>query len=224
LSAGRKTETSAGDDSDVGRMAEKALNLREQIVNDPNLRPKSSQELVGSMEEVVRTLGTMEQVVRTILEDNDAKISRVSCYRVLQKYACNQVKIRTLEAKVKMLEEKLNSQTKFQSLEAKVKMLEDKIDGDTGGSILRTVSTDVFEEDLHTHHYLTQTQQDELDRKAQKLERLKRENAEREEANYALSSRAADESSSSTMEKAGHESLHEVETGMCIFYLIVSLG
>lgn len=147
--------------------------------NHDHTSSSSSHNLVSSMEEVVRTLGTMEQVIRTIVEDNKAGVSRVNCYRVLQKYACQQVKIRTLEAKVRMLEEKLSNQINIRSLEAKVKMLEERIN-DPDTSVLRTLSTDSVETVSSNPSFLKPSHQEELIRKAKKLERIKKEREQRE--------------------------------------------
>lgn len=45
-------------------------------------------------------MGAMKHLIRTVLEKKDEQVTRVSCYRVLRKYALNKLEIRRLEAEL----------------------------------------------------------------------------------------------------------------------------
>jgi len=126
---------------------------------EPSAPPdKPVDDLVADVNRVKDTVSAVEQVVRSMLEDKEAKVSKVNCYKVLSKYAMNQVKLRGLEAKVRVLEERL----------AQEKQQERPFSPSTAAM------TPSSNDDHHdSHHFLKQDQQDEVARKAEKLQKLK---------------------------------------------------
>jgi len=133
-------------------------------------KPEPIHDLVATMAQVQKELGHVEQVVKTILEDKEAKVSKVNCYKALSKYAFNQVKVRSLEAQVKMLQDKLEKQGNPSADENQLVILQRAL----SPACDATVSSN--------HSCLKPAQEQELRRKSDKLLAMKAKHQAEDEA------------------------------------------